>query len=196
MKCRHARTSELDGVCDLLAMEFNNDPVHKVVFSDPEGRIDFLRNYFRIYIDLASKYGGTLLAENNQGALVYLRPGAMEINDEDYAVMENKIREVSGSHYEKVAAYTRGLEHFHPRKPYHYYILLLAVQRASRGSSVVNDLFNSLHVIADREKFPCYAECTKFSTRTLLRRWHYRDAGFQLSIEGFPELFPVWREPQ
>lgn len=195
MKCRHATTSELDKVCDLLAKEFNNDPVHKVVFSNPEKRIDFLRNYFRIYVDLASKRGGTLLAEDNMGALVYFRPDAMEINEKDYSNIENKIREVSGSYYTKVAAYTHGLEHYHPRIP-HYYILLLAVQRASRGSNVVNDLFNSLHVMADRDKFPCYAECTRFSTRTLLRRWGYRDAGFPLRIEGFPELFPVWREPQ
>lgn len=196
MKCRHAKDSELDKVCDLLAEEFSNDPLHEVLFTEPKERIRILRNYFRIYVDLASKRGGTLFAENDAGVLVYFRPEVMEMSDEDQVTIDNQIREVCGSYSATVAAYTQGLKHYHPRTPPHYYILLIAIRRSSRGGRVVTDLFSALHAMADKEKFPCYAECTKFSTRTNLRRWGYLDAGPPLRIDGFPELFPVWRESQ
>jgi hypothetical protein len=48
----------------------------------------------------------------------------------------------------------------------------------------------------DKENMPCYAECTVFSTRTLVRRFGFKDVGSPLVLEGFPELFPIWRVPQ
>lgn len=196
MRCRHAMDSDLDKVCDLLAEEFFNDPVHKIVFADRKDRIDVLQRFFRIYVNLASEYGGTLLAENDAGALVYFRPEAMDMSDEKLAIMDDQLRLVCGSNYATAAALINGLNHYHPQTPPHYYISLLAVQRSYRGGKVVRNLFSEFNGILDDEKFPCYAECTKFSTRTLIRRWGYRDAGFPLRIEGFPELFPVWREPE
>jgi len=55
---------------------------------------------------------------------------------------------------------------------------------------------NALNSMLDKDNLPCYAECTRFSTRTLLRRWGYRDAGSPLHIDGFSKLFPIWREPR
>lgn len=196
MKCRYAMYSDLDGVCNLLAAEFNNDPIHKVIFADRIDRVDVLRGFFRIDVELSREYGGTLLAENNAGALVYFRPEILEMTDEELAIIDNKLRIVCGSNYTAVARYTDGLGHYRPRSSPHYYIPLLAVQRSSRGGNVVKDLFSALNTILDKEHLPCYAECTRSSTRTLLRRWGYRDAGPPLRIEGLPELFPVWREPQ
>ncbi|MCU5773203.1 hypothetical protein N5923_14940 [Erwiniaceae bacterium BAC15a-03b] len=196
MICRHAKRSDLDKVCDLLAAEFYNDPVHKVVFATLEDRVDVLRRFFRIYVNLANDCGGTLLAENDAGALVYFRPEAIEMISKNHAAVNNQLIEVCGSSFATALAYINGLDHFHPRTPPHYYISLLAVNRQSRGGAVVRDLFRDLHSILDKDHFPCYAECTRFSTRTLLRRWGYRDAGAPLCIEGFPELYPIWREPQ
>lgn len=196
MRCRHAKHSDLDRVCDLLATEFSDDPVHKVVFAGREDRTDVLRRFFRIYVNLASERGGTLLAENNAGALVYFRPGAMEMTDEELTTIDNQLRKVCGTSYVAAATLADGLDYYHPRNRPHYYISLLAVQRSFRGRSVVSDLFNELNAILDKDNFPCYAECTRFSTRTLIRRWGYLDAGSPLHIEGFPELYPVWREPR
>jgi hypothetical protein len=196
MKCRHAKDLELGKISELLAREFKDDHLHKILFPiDDEERIDLLRRYFRIYVDLAQKRGGTLIAGDNAGVLVYFRPEALENNKEDQIIIDRRIREVCGPHYAAVAAYTRGLEHFHPRTPPHYYIPLLAVKRSSRGRGVVNNLFAALHSLVDKDKSPCYAECTRFSTRTLLMRWGYGDAGTPIRIDCFPELFPVWRNP-
>lgn len=196
MKYKNANNFELDKICNLLAEEFNNDPVHEILFPEPKGRIDILRNYFRIYVNLARKRGGTLLTENNEGALVYFRPNAMETTNEGRAILEQQIHNVCGPYYTTVSMYTHALERYHPRTPLHYYIPLIAVQRTSRGKGVANVLFSALHTMADKEKFPCYLECTRLSTRTHFMRWGYRDAGPALRIEGVPELFPMWREPQ
>ncbi|CAM3692098.1 hypothetical protein BS639_23335 [Rouxiella silvae] len=196
MKCRHAKDSELDGVCSLLAEEFYNDAIHKLIFSDHAVRMDGLRNLFRIYVNLATRHGGILLDENGAGALVYFCPEAMKMNDEDIASVDHQLRQVCGSNYPAAAVYTNGLDQHHPRTPPHYYISLLAVQRVHRGGTVVGDLLNALNSMLDKDNLPCYAECTRFSTRTLLRRWGYRDAGSPLHIDGFPKLFPIWREPR
>ncbi|MFS1538380.1 MAG: hypothetical protein ACL7BU_06395 [Candidatus Phlomobacter fragariae] len=198
MKCRHAKDTELENVCDLLAIAFSEEPVHQLIFTgrDPESLIDVLRNFFRIYVNFASKYGGILLAENDAGALVYFRPEAMAMTKEELTMIDNQLRKVCGGDYSKAVAFIDGLEKYHPQTFPHYYISLLAVKRSCRGRGLVGDLFSEFNVILDKDNLPCYAECTRFSTRTLIRRWGYIDAGSPISIEGFPKLYPVWRDPQ
>ncbi|QGY31862.1 N-acetyltransferase [Pantoea cypripedii] len=198
MGCRHAKDSELDIVCDLLTSEFYDDPVLKFAFtgSDRDERKKVMRGFFRIYVELAHKLGGVLLTENNTGTLVYFGPKLMEMTEEDNQFIDSQLRQACGADYLTALAFMNGLDHFHPREPAHYYIFLLAVLRSDRGGEQVAKLFRRLNGILDKEKMPCYAECTTFSTRTLVRRFGYCDAGNPLSIEGFPELLPVWREPQ
>jgi len=117
MKCRHAKDSELDGVCSLLAEEFYNDAIHKLIFSDHAVRMDGLRNLFRIYVNLATRHGGILLDENGAGALVYFCPEAMKMSDEDIASVDHQLRQGCGSNYPAAAVYTNGLDQHHPRTP-------------------------------------------------------------------------------
>ncbi|WP_437611597.1 hypothetical protein [Erwinia sp. V71] len=196
MKCRHAKNTDLDKVCDILTTAFYNEPVHVVIFPDDQTRYELLWRFFRLYVELAMERGGIILAENNAGALVYFRPGGMEMTPEDAASFDSKIREVCGVNYETAAALITGLDNYHPQTPPHYYISLLAVQPSERGGKVVTALFNELNSILNKNKFPCYAECTRYSTRTLIRRWGYHDSGAPLHVEGFNDLYPVWREPQ
>ncbi|OON34728.1 hypothetical protein BTJ39_23235 [Izhakiella australiensis] len=196
MKCRHASKGDLDRVCEVLATAFYSEPLHQIIFPDSEKRLETLRNFFRIYVDLASERGGTLLTENNAGVLVYFRPDSMYMNDKERILFDNQLRDVCGSCYNAALTLNNGLEYFHPEAPSHFYISLLAVHKSSRGGSLVSSLFNTLNTMLDREGFPCYAECTRLSTRTLLRRWGYYDAASPLRIEGMPELYPVWREPR
>lgn len=198
MKCRHAKDTDLENVCDLLAIVFSEEPLHQLIFTgrDRESLIDVLRNFFRIYVNLASKYGGILLAENDAGTLVYFRPEAMAITKEELTIIDTQLRKVCGVDYLKAAAFIDGLEQYHPKNLPHYYISLLAVKRSYRGRGLVGDLFNEFNAILDKDKLPCYAECTRFSTRTLIRRWGDIDTALPISIDGFPKLYPVWREPQ
>lgn len=197
MKCRHAKSSELDKVCELLASEFYHDPVLNFAFTDtsPARRLETMKRFFRIYIDLARDYGGILLAEDNVGVLVYFHPELMEMTKEENERLDGLLRRECGVDYATASAFMNGLDQYHPRNPPHFYIFLVAVSRANRGGGIVKALFSKLNVILDKAKLPCYAECTAFSTRTLVRRFGYRDAGQPLQIEGFPELFPIWHEP-
>lgn len=198
MECRHAKDSDLDIVCDLLASEFYNDPVLKFVFTGTsrEQRMKALRGFFRVYVDLAQKLGGILLTENNVGALVYFGPELMELTADDNDQVYRQLRQECGKDYMAVSALMNGLDNYHPCTPSHYYVFAVAVSRLSRGGEMVAKLFSNLNMILDKEKLPCYAECTTYSTRSLVRRFGFRDAGAPLCIEGFPELYPIWREPQ
>lgn len=196
MKVWHANESELDGVCVLLASEFFNDPVLQFAFKEKNRKIrmDELRCFFRVYVNHAMRYGGILVAENIAGALVYFRPEVMNVAERENQLLDNQLLLGCGADYAKVQTLMNGLNLYHPSAS-HYYAFAIAVRHSVRGGIVVSRLFNELNVRLDKANSPCYAECTRFSTRTLMRRWGYRDAGFSLKINGFPELFPVWREP-
>lgn len=198
MRIRHAEDTDMDNVCDVLACEFFNDPVLKFAFAgpDPDSRLETMRQFFRIYVNLAKDYGGTLIDENDAGVLVYFRPELADMTGKENEALDAQLRRQCGSDYVSVAAFMNGLDHYHPATPPHYYVFLVAVQRAQRGTCLVNRLFSELNTILDRDKYPCYAECTRLSTRTLVRRFGYRDAGQPLNFKGFPPLYPIWREPQ
>jgi hypothetical protein len=199
MECRFASDAELDIVCDLLASEFYNDPVLKYAFTgtDTEKRMKVMRGFFRIYVELAQKLGRVVLTENNAGTLVYFGPKLMEMTEEDNERVDSQLREVCGDDYVNVVAFMNGLNRYHPRMPPHYYVFLIAVSRFCRvGGVLVEKMLRQLNTTLDKEKLPCYAECTTLGVRTLVRRFGYRDAGEPLQIEGFPEVYPIWREPE
>ncbi|PKB89450.1 hypothetical protein A8A01_15150 [Ewingella americana] len=198
MEIRYATKSDLDKVCEILATEFYNDPVLKHAFkcSAREQRMSALRHFFRIYAEQACARGGVLLAEDYAGVLIYFRPDFMETTYEVDGMQESQLKEKYGQDYATIAALMDGLNDAHPETPKHFYVFAVAIQSRYRGSKVVNSLFKKLNTILDNSKSPCYAECTSFTMRTLMKRFGYSDAGPPLCISGFPDLFPIWRETQ
>lgn len=198
MKIRHANNSDLDKVCDILATEFFNDPVLKFAFTNADKvlRMEIMKRFFSVYVKLAMDYGGTLIDESDSGVLVYFKPEFMNLNNREKNMINELLFQECGTDYANVFAFMNGLDYYHPVVSAHYYIFLIAVQRLRRGTGLVNSLFSKMNSILDKEKCPCYAECTRFSTRTLVRRFGYHDIANPLDIDGFPALYPVWREPK
>lgn len=196
MKNRNGK--ELDKVCDLLASAFFNDPVLKFAFTNPvrEQRMEIMRRFFSIYVNLARKHGGILLAENDAGVLVYFRPEMMDMTDKESIIITNQLRQECGLEYVSIAALMNGLNHYHPRNPPHYYVFAIAVQGAFRRKGVATGLLAELNTMLDRVGFPCYSECTTLGTKSLFMQSGYCGTKPPLLIEGFPMLFPVWREPK
>ncbi|MEG3130693.1 N-acetyltransferase [Pantoea cypripedii] len=198
MQCMQARDSDLDNICDLLTAEFFDDPIYKFVFINRVGRFDRMWRFFRVYVDLAREYGGIHFIENYAGVQVYFRPEFMAISNEHLDI-DNRLRRACDSDYAAVAAWMKGCDNYHPRTQPHYYLFLTAVKREHRGhegTRVLATLFSELNVILDKNGFPCYSECTRRGGQIISRRFGFRDAGSPRKVEGFPEFFPIWREPQ
>ncbi len=117
MKCRHAKTSELEKVCELLASEFYHDPVLKFAFTDENmsRRLGTMKKFFRIYVDLAQKNGGILLAEDDVGVLVYFHPQLMEMTKEENERLDSLLKQECGVDYKNIASFMSGLDRHHPR---------------------------------------------------------------------------------
>ena len=198
MKYRQAEDSDLDKVCQLLASEFFSDPVLQYAFTnrEREQRMKVLRGFFRVYVNLAREYGGILLAENDAGVLVYFKPELMELTAEENDRLDNQLRQECSSDYARIMTLMNGLNQYHPRTLDHYYIFAIAVKRTYRRNRVASGLLEELNIILDRDEVACYSECTMLRTCCLFRRFGYYDAGPPLQIGGFPDLFPVWRNPQ
>lgn len=198
MKCMQAKDSDLDDICNLLAAEFFDDPIYRFVFTHRIGRIDRLSRFFRIYVELAGKYGGILLLENFAGVQVYFRPEFMAVSRESLDI-DNRLRQACGTDYSTVAAWMNGADSYHPRTQPHYYLFLTAVEKAHRGhdgAKAMKTLFTELSVILDNAGFPCYSECTRSGGRGVARPFGFRDIGPARYVAGFPEFYQIWREPQ
>ncbi len=198
MQCIQAKDSDLDNICDLLAAEFFDDPIYKFVFTNPVGRIDRLWRFFRIYVDLAREYDGILLLENYAGVQVFFRPELMERINESLD-LDKRLRLACGSDYMTVATWMKGCDNYHPRTPRHYYLFLTAVESTHRGhdgARVMKTLFRELSIILDKAGFPCYSECTRRGGLGISKPFGFQYAGSARCVEGFPEYYPIWREPQ
>lgn len=197
MKCRHAKESELDKVCELLAAEFYHDPVLKFAFTDVDvsRRLETMKKFFRIYVELAQENGGILLAEDDVGVLVYFHPQLAEMTKEENERLDSLLKQECGVDYKKIASFMSGLERHHPRLESHYYVFLIAVENLHRRKGIGTILLSSLNNLLKRDKVGCYAECTTLSSLALFERCGYLNGTSCLNIEGFPELYPVWREP-
>ncbi|MFT4272516.1 MAG: GNAT family N-acetyltransferase [Pantoea sp.] len=197
MKCRHAKESELKNVCDLLVSEFYNDPVLRFAFrqTNRDKRLVRLKFFFEIYINLARKFGGILLSQNDVGVLVYFRPEIMEVGNLEHERIDSLLQQECGSDYENITALMNGLYNYHPYERPHYYVFLIAVRDSFRRKGVATELLSALNIILDQEQMACYAECTASTTQNLFEQVGYRAVNPPLIIEGFPQMFPVWREP-
>lgn len=195
MKCRPVKDCEINSVIDLLTNEFFDDPALKYAFIDVdiEKRKDSMRFFFDLYTRLAKKNGGVIVTEGITGALIYFNTLFIEMSEDERMIIDKELRKGCGDSYESISKFMNGLDMFHPNKQPHIYIFLVAVSRPCRGGRVVSALFMEMNRILDASNLPCYAECTTYATRTLLRRYGYYDAGSPLNIEGFPLLYPIWR---
>lgn len=196
MEIKHATEFELDKVCEILATEFYNDPVLNHAFDDTdrERRMDALKSFFKIYVDLAKKYGGVLLAENELGVLVYFRPEMIDIIDKNK--IDEQLRQKCEQYYSSVALLMDGLDHYHPQNIPHYYIFVIAVKSLHRRKGVAMTLLTKFNNILDKNKTPCYSECTTSGTQALFIKAGYVSSGQPILIDEFPLLLPVWRDPK
>lgn len=198
MQCIPAQNADLDNICNLLVAEFFDDPIYKFVFTNQIGRIDRMWRFFRLYVDLASEYGGIHFVENYVGVQVFFRAEFMAMSNQQLDI-DNRLRQACGSDYETVATWMKGCDNYHPRTPPHYYLFLTAVERTHRGqdgAKVMKTLFRELSTILDKEGFPCYSECTRRGGIGISRPFGFRYTGLARRVEGFPEFYPIWREPQ
>lgn len=196
MEIKHATELELDKVCEILATEFYNDPVLSHAFDDTvrEQRTVALQSFFKIYVDLAKKYGGVLLAENDIGVLVYFR--SEMIGSIDKNKIDEQLRQKCEQYYTSVALLMNGLEHYHPQNTPHYYVFAIAVKSLHRRKGVAMTLLSEFNRMLDKNKSPCYSECTTSGTQALFIKAGYVSSSQPILIDEFPLLLPVWRDPQ
>ncbi|WP_342323027.1 hypothetical protein AAEY27_00520 [Kosakonia sp. BYX6] len=192
MNVRDAAYSDIDMVCDLLAEAFYDDVLIKSAFPVPERRKDALRSFFRIYGEVALRKGGIIIDENNSGVLMYLHYDSDDISDE---IIYKQFQDKYSPDYAAMAFLMHKLSAYHPKTP-HYYIFVLAIPGHECGVDVIAALLRRLHALQDKAGIPCYAECTAARVQKLASRLGYRHAGFPLRVEGFPELYPILRDPQ
>lgn len=198
MNIRHAAEAERDHVCDLLASGFYHDPILNVAFADSaqESRLASLRQFFAVYVNLACQHGGILLADHSAGALVYFRPDILTLSASEHEHLHTQLRTGCPEVYHAVAALMNGLDAWHPQSPPHYYIFAIAVERQQRRNGVATALIGELNSLLNQTGLPCYAECTALTTQALFRGCGYQAMPDHIQIDGFPELYPVWRDAQ
>ena len=95
---RCARQSELDSICQILAVGFSKDPVWGLwTFPEKVDRTALLREFWRPYVVAALRYDGAIVTEDLSAVSIWVPPGVSELDEEDEAVVAEMLPRVCGS---------------------------------------------------------------------------------------------------
>jgi GNAT superfamily N-acetyltransferase len=94
----------------------------------------------------------------------------------------------------RIAALTGVMEAHHPHDP-HLYLWFVGVHASRQGQGWGGRLLESRLTRADEQAVPSYLEATSERNRTLYARHGFEVIG-ELSVDGSPPMWQMWRDPR
>ncbi|MEV7601152.1 GNAT family N-acetyltransferase [Kitasatospora sp. NPDC089797] len=210
---RPARAEEAGALSRVLAAAFQEDPLTRWAFPDPEHRARVLPAFFRLHLDRCLPHHGVLTARDGAdataaplGALLFLPPGAWEDPGHhdraaDRAAERALDRAIDTARHpdcaRRLAAITRRQERRHPRHRPHFYLAFVGVHPDARGTGAGRALIEALTTEVDRHGQAAYAETSSTGGARLCASAGFTRFGEAIALPGGgPRLNPVWRGPR
>jgi GNAT superfamily N-acetyltransferase len=187
-----AATSDISTIADILADAFQDDRVFAWCIPDTGRREAILPAFFELFAGTVAQTGELHLAAG--GAALWVSPGQGAIpaeREEDFGVA---LEGMLGEDAERTFRIMNVLDENHP-KDRHYYLPFLGVRRANQGQGIGSALLKAVLDRCDAEAMPAYLEATSEENRRLYER-HGFVAGGELTVDGCPPLYAMWREPR
>ena len=94
----------------------------------------------------------------------------------------------------RTEALTTLMEENHPHEP-HLYLWFAGVHASRQGQGWGGRLLESRLTRADEQALPAYLEATSARNRALYERHGFEVVG-ELSVDGSPTMWPMWRDPR
>lgn len=191
---RALRRDEMDLACDVLARSFWDDPLQEYLFPDHRPRYQRLRIEFRLELNALWRKGVVHTTDDLSGIGVWAAPDRWRSDRSDMIRSIIPSVRAFGLRLPVAMDLLKKMEGAHPREP-HWYLAILGTDPSRTGMGVGGALIRAVTERCDRDGIPAYLESSKFSNIAYYRRFGFEQTG-EITLEGGPSLYPMWREPQ
>jgi GNAT superfamily N-acetyltransferase len=186
-------TTEITG---LLSEAMGDGPVAQWLMPEANLRRESGQAYFEIFAEHAIRYGEVYASFDDvtgdlSGVALWFPLTALIPGPADY---DQRLKEISGSAFDRTRELDAALAANHPMEPHHY-LAFLAVRPGRQCRGIGSALLDRHHARLDAAGIPAYLEANHPRNRELYLRHGYRDRTEIRLPDGGPSVWPMWREP-
>lgn len=184
---RKAGDGDLEGLAQLLAAAFFDDPVLSWAYPDPVRRRGILPAFFGAVIDACRGGDETYATDDDVAGAICLPPS----REPDEAMIE-AIEEISGEYTPRIFKLAELTNAEHPVDP-HYYVFFLGTRPESQSQGIGSALLRQLLEPCDQATLPAYLEASSERNKQLYLRHGFEVTG-EIRLPDGPTLWPMWRD--
>ena len=191
------RPAGLDGVgamATTLALAFQDDPIFAWCLPDTRQRAGLLPSCFELFARAVVPHGASEVASEGLGATLWVPESTPPVLEEDAPAFEARIAELLGADGDRTFALMAVMEEHHPTAA-HRYLWFVGVNPSAQGRGIGTALLESSLATCDVGGVAAYLEATSEHNRRLYER-HGFEVTDELSVDGSPPMWPMWRDPR
>lgn len=192
---RLAAPNDVEAMSGALARAFADDPVMTWMFPSEDFRSKRLPKMFRaMLVHICLPRGEVYTTSEVSGAAMWVPPGTWPFGRLEQLRLLPSTMGGLGRRMITAARFELMLESKHPREP-HWYLSVLGTDPAHQGRGVGSGLLRPVLERCDTEGLPAYLESSKEQNIAFYAR-HGFDVTGELSIDGTPSVWAMWRPPR
>jgi GNAT superfamily N-acetyltransferase len=193
---RQVTEADADGVIELFALAFYEDPTWSWAFPASEERIEQHRIWWGLFMHSALPHGCVWITDDGGAASLWIPPGQPELSEEDEARVEPLLHELVGGHADVVLTLLDSFDSNHPRHTPHYYLSLLGTHPDHRGHGKGMGLLAANLADIDELGMPAYLESSNRANDHRYERLGFVQVGDFAAPAGGPTVACMWRDPR
>lgn len=192
---REATKDDLSSVADALAAAFHDDPVMLHMLPRVPKRAKQMRVFFTAEMKRSLTKGVVYTTDSltAQGGAIWAAPGHWKLGGLELLRIAPTFV-AFGRDTPRALALLNKVEKVHPEEP-HWYLGVLGTDPAHQGKGVGSALMQPVLDRCDDEGLGAYLESSKESNIPFYRRHGFEVRG-EVTIDGGPTLWPMWRDPR
>jgi len=182
-------------ITTVLAAAMSDGPVARWLMPDTALRRQSSPEYFEIFAEHAVRFGEVYASVDPidgklSGVALWFPLTRVLPPPLDY---DRRLKEVTGSAFDRTCELDAALEAVHPLEPHHY-LAFIAVRPDRQNLGIGSALLARHHARLDRAGLPAYLEANDPRNRELYLRHGYSSRPPIVLPDG-PPVWPMWREP-
>ena len=190
MEARVATERDVDGVTEILAGAFEDDPLWSWAFT---GRVA-MSKWWRLFVEEALRFPWVWVLGDFAAVSVWIPPGETEMTEAGEARAEELIHELAGVPAPMVLELLGRFERAHPHDPPHYCLTLLGTDPQRRGNGYGMELLRQNLEMIDAQGMPAYLESTNPANLDRYQRQGFRPHGSFERPDGGSIVTTMWRD--
>jgi GNAT superfamily N-acetyltransferase len=193
---RHVTPLDTTKVSALLTTTIGEGPVAQWLNPDPGVRREDGPAYFDIFVEHAMQYGEIYstvdrISGDLVGVALWFPFTSLIPPPRDY---DRRLKDISGSAYDRVCELDAAMEAHHPTYPHHY-LAFIAVRPDRQSLGIGSAMLARHHARLDAVGIPAYLEANDIRNRDLYLRHGYTGQTVIRLPDG-PPVWPLLRMPQ